>query len=215
MVFINSSKITRHRLHPPRKEFLLLLQIISFSLLSFVVFINNVQSEIIEIPLPDLTGIYIVDTTRTVQFDLGQPISEVHHVWIRWSGDFAYGTGIGDGVIRPSDLFPLGGSVYACMDTPGLSHWYASSTPEEGSFQDTTDFIGFLDPTWDFLMDGVATVRIGVQPEWPLGGIMVVSPVVKLDTVFLIFDVEFATGVGNTSTWGQIKARFRSTNSSP
>jgi hypothetical protein len=198
-----------------RKRFA--LQIIAFSLLSFCLSIHSVESEIVEIQLPELTGIYTMDTlSQTTTFDLGQPLAEVRQVWIRWAGTITYGTGHGDGVIRPSDeWFPWACLVFASMDTPGLAYWDASFGPVEGSFQDTTVFEGTLDPSWDFLMDGTGELRAGLSPEIILGGAMVDSPVVELDAVSLIFDIDFVTDVGNTSTWGQIKARFRTNSTSP
>lgn len=193
------------------------LQIIAFSLLSFCLFVQNVQSEIVEIQLPELTGIYTMNTlSQTATFDLGQPVAEVHQVWIQWSGTITYGTGHGDGVLRPSDeWFPWPGQVYAYMDAPGTDYWHADFGPVEGSFQDTTVIEARGDPSWDFLSDGTGEVLVGLSPFIILGGFMVDSPVVELDAVSLILDVDFATAVGNTATWGQIKARFRTNSASP
>jgi len=57
------------------------LPIIALALFLSLLPLSNVAGEIIEIPLPELTGSYTIDpaSTRTVAFDLGQPVTEVHH----------------------------------------------------------------------------------------------------------------------------------------
>jgi hypothetical protein len=193
------------------------LAIITLTLFLCFLSHNNTESEIIELSLPELIGHYTSDTlSRTVTFHLGQPVAEVHQVWIRWTGTISYGTGHGDGVERPVEpWFDWPTQVSASMDTPELGFWDAWFGPAEGSFEDTTVFEGNIDASWDFLRDGTGKVHVGLAPFDIIGGVMVDPPVARLDTVSLIFDVVFMTDVDDTETWGQIKARYREKSESP
>lgn len=54
--------------------------------------------------------------------------------------------------------------------------WYAYSGPFKGIFKDTTRFEGFLDPGWQFLLDGKGEVKASLAPFFVIGGVMVTPP---------------------------------------
>jgi len=194
------------------------LPIIALALFLSLLPLSNVAGEIIEIPLPELTGSYTIDpaSTRTVAFDLGQPVTEVHQVWIRWAGSMTYGIGQGDGVIRPVEpWFDWPGQVYAKMDTDEYGYWHTISRPAEGAFEDTVLFETPFENTWDFLLDGTGELKVYLMAGIFIGGFMVDPPSVELDTVSLLLDVDLATDVDNTATWGEIKARYRKNSAAP
>ena len=212
---IDPSSISYHGFVPPCKSPYFLLPIVVLTLLFYFLPLSNAYGEIIEIPLPELVGIYTMDDTpaRTVSFDFGHPVTEVHQARIQWAGSITPGEGIHP---PPLPSFPWPCQVYASMDTSGISYWNALFGPVEGSFQDTTTFEGVLDPTWDFLSDGIGELTVGLLPEVYGGSvIMGSSPIVQLDSVSIIFDVDLATGLGNTATWGEIKARYRKNSTAP
>jgi hypothetical protein len=193
------------------------LLIIIFALSALFLFPHMVASELVEIQLPELTGIYTEDTlSRTSTIDLGQPVAEVHQLWIRWTGKVIFGVGQGDGFLYPpEELFPWPCLVYASMETPEFALLNAHVDPGEGIFQDTTVFQGSLEPGSGFLSDGTGEVTAGILPANVPGGIMISSPIVEFDSVSIILDIDFVTSVENTSTWGEIKSRYRRNSASP
>jgi hypothetical protein len=206
-----------HDFGPYRKSIISPLPIVALALVFCLLPLSKSDSEVIEIPLPELTGSYNIDTlSRTVAFDLGQCLAEIHQVWIRWAGTSTYGTGHGDGVERPVEpWFDWPGSLSATMDTDEPGYWHAISQPAEGAFEDTALFRPISDVTWEFLLDGAGEVEFYFELGTFLGGVMVVPPSLELDSVFPILDATLATGVGNTSTWGEIKSLYRRNSASP
>jgi hypothetical protein len=180
--------------------------------------LSNVAGEIIEIYLPELTGNYTIDSAsaRTATFNLEQPVTEIHQVWIQLAGTITYGTGHGDGIIRPVEpWFDWPGQVYAKMDADEYGYWDTISRPDEGAFEDTVLFETHFENTWDFLLDGTGEVNVCLLAGIFLGGIMVDPPTFELDTVSLLLDVDLETSVDNTTTWGEIKSRYRRTSTAP
>ncbi|MFH1220343.1 MAG: FlgD immunoglobulin-like domain containing protein [Candidatus Eisenbacteria bacterium] len=148
-------------------------------------------AEIIEIPLSSLLCYYTISDSRTAAFDIGSPISAVTNVWIRWSGTITPGLGHGDGIERPAgDWFPWPAEMIAIMDPGGPGFRYAYAMPTDGHFEETSQFIAFPNPGWDFLLDGAGEVRVNLDPAIIIGGDMVIPPVAVLEEAVLVLDVD-------------------------
>ena len=211
---IYPSSVGYHSFVAYRKDSSFSLPIIFLTLFFCFLPLSKAHGEIVEIPLPELVGIYTMNDTsaRTVSFDLGHPVFEVHQAWIQWSGSITPGV-----IARPSQpTVPWPCEVYAYLDTIGTSYWSAFFGPVEGSFRDTTTFKAIFNPTWDFLSDGIGDLTVKLLPEILLCYHKIYeSPIVQLDTVSIIFDVDLATGVGNSSPDGEIKIQYRKNPSAP
>jgi hypothetical protein len=132
------------------------------------------------LPLPGLTGSYSVSTVREAPVDFGFSFVSIDEVGIDWSGSLTPGLGQGDGVELPVEpSFPWLTQIRAFMDPPGFGMWHATVGPLGGSFAEEQPF-SWSGPsgaaTFDFLLDGTATVSSQLAPLIVIGGTAVVPP---------------------------------------
>jgi hypothetical protein len=173
------------------------------------------RAEIIEIPLPDVTGLYVYQQTRgasnrrTVSFDLGGNVAQVNGAWIRWSGRVVAGWGSCSG----GGLFEWGGGIQAHLDQYRFESWRAlesAAYPDwENTFDETLAFTSPIDPGWDFLSDGTGDVIVSIWAVIYVCGEMRVPPTATLDSATLVLDVVMAPVPVEPTTWGRIKALYR------
>jgi len=163
------------------------------------------QAETIEVPLPAAVGAYRCGVENTIPFDVGQTLDSVLTVSVVWSGSIVGGLGHGDGVERDAnEWFSWPGNFSATM-YPGTD-WHAWSPLMEGEFAVKSVFGGFFAHSWDFLLDGEATVVISLNAAIVVGGIMVTPPQGTIHDAQLVID--YTTPV-ESLTWGRVKSMFR------
>jgi hypothetical protein len=88
--------------------------------------------------------------------------------------------------------------------------WVATHfTPQQsGSFDISSAFVPYRDPTWEFLLDGQGELTLiggdGILPSgcWPMP-----SPSATVTEAVLVIDADFPVAV-DESTWGRIKALY-------
>lgn len=138
-----------------------------------------------EAALPGLVGSY--GTGRTAAFNFGVSFVEIDDVGIRMAGTITPGIGHGDGVLRSADdWFSWPSQIGVVMDPPGSGLWYAYIGPYNGAFEIEKPFESFLNPTWEFLLDGRGEVEAYLAPLIILGGVMVQPPRASISEASLI-----------------------------
>jgi len=165
---------------------------VAVTLVIDMLLVFSAVADIIEVPLPDLIGIYTInDMSRSVTFDLGYSLQAVNGAWIYWSGTITPGFGCGDGELRPrDDCFTWDCQVSSSMGDPASGFWYAYVGPVDGGFDETTPLEGFLSSDWDFLLDGTAGIRISLAPYIIIGGDMIIAPEATIEDAVLVLDAE-------------------------
>jgi hypothetical protein len=139
------------------------------------------------VPLPELVGTY--GGSRTASFDFGTSFQSIDEVRIHWAGTLTPGLGHGDGIEMPEDeWFPWPTQIGAMMDPPGSGFWYAYVGPFDGPFEVEQPFVSFLNPTWDFLLDGQGEVTAHLAPAIIIGGVMVTPPSGEITDAYLVLE---------------------------
>ncbi len=172
-----------------------------------------VFAEIVEIPLPQLRGIYSrTDTVeRRATFELPELPVFVRRVSIRVSGEAT----VGIVYCRWGEFYPwLVCFSATMMDTVTNGSWRASGRTFEkpGFFEFTADFGSWLGASWDCLMDGQGEVTLFDAPSLSLRvcSAQTPEPVAIVTQAVLVLDVEFQVATA-ARTWGRIKAKFGNT----
>jgi hypothetical protein len=179
---------------------------------AMVVAANWVNGEIVEIPLPELLGVYPLDehnATRTTTFELPDVPVLIYGASFRVSGTAT----VGSVSCEWGGPYAWTMDIYASMQDTSFAHvWLASAAmPQDpGPFAWTAEF--WRTPpttTWGFLMDGEADLSLTGGPLplvdlcWPVSEF----PRATVVEAVLIVDAEFPVPVEATS-WGRIKALY-------
>jgi len=161
-------------------------------------------AEVVQVPLPELLGVYPQSQTITIQLP-NEPLT-VRGATIWLAGEASVGS-FYCGLEGP---FPLPMQVRARFpDWPQGPGYVDEKLPvQPGSFQIRREFRPYRSPTWDFFMDGEAEFTFSGGIGALFGGCwVVVQPQVTLTEAVLYIDADFRVPV-RTSTWGEIKALY-------
>ena len=156
----------------------------------------------IEVPLPGLLGVYPEMQKRTVAFQLVDTPDVVHSASLRLSGVVG-GCGMFFGANMGADLSQPGCLVYADF---GMEDGLGGGIT--GAFTSTAEFHIFVEPCWDFLMDGNGEVDLTAYVASGLCDPIAVTPTAQITEAVLIIDGEFPIRA-QPSTWGKVKALYR------
>jgi hypothetical protein len=187
------------------------LFIILFSLVSA----EALASEIIEVPLPELRGIYSNEISgRIAEFQLERAPDTVFNVSIYLSGTVSVGeywclTGFGTEGPFPYPIEFVG----SIRDTVNAGPWLADElTPEvTGQFELAIPFRELYGRpvTWEFLESGRSSVELhGWGPMLLAICSASMDPDATVEEAKLIIEADFPVS-SRLSTWGRIKALFR------
>jgi hypothetical protein len=150
---------------------------------------------------------------RTVSFDLGGRVTEVNGAWIRWSGSVTAGWGDCQG-----GQFRWASGIAVYLDHVGLDAWRAGVAvdavlPERIFNNQNQDFVSSGDPGWDFLSDGRGEVIVSIYAALYICGEMRVPPTATLGDATLVLDAVIEPVPVQPTTWGRVKALYRTTQS--
>ncbi|NIO00771.1 MAG: hypothetical protein GTO42_01315 [Candidatus Latescibacteria bacterium] len=186
-----------------------LLRIVLFLLLIS----TPLHAEMVEIALPDIQGLYSVDSTytRTAHFQMDRAPIEVHDVWIRLCGIADTGLLSCEGPYGQEILGPWWTHYEATMkdSTTGLL-WGASYTYEDSSsaLDFTMKFQTQSQATWDFMKQGTGDLSLMWCPlPYVLTCSEIIVPSVEITNAHLIIDGDFPVPV-EINTWGAIKSLY-------
>ena len=177
---------------------------------SLVFGFGNSHSEIVEVPLAELHGVYYSDylVQRTAHFELDVAPSVVYGVWIRLVGECH----VRDWYCEFTGTFPQPVWFHADVsDSVSGEDWQADPvTPtQSGAFDIRGEFVSQSDATWDALKNGRGEVSLlaGGDPIvglcWPIAS----SSDAIVSGAFLVIDGDFSVP-NESATWGRIKALY-------
>jgi hypothetical protein len=168
--------------------------------------------EVVEIPLPELTGQYINYelNRRTCSFELSKAPTVVHGASLRLVGTATVRMSwCGFGSMEP---YPETIWLFATMpDTETGAAWgNAMGAAESGAFDVTLPFQTTSGATWAFLNDKTGQIEVDaigcpiVDLCWPV----TICSEAFVEQAVLVLDAEFPVPV-DESTWGRIKALYQ------
>ncbi len=163
------------------------------------------QATTAEIPLPELEGSYSWYVTRTTTVALPSRPTAVHSVSLRLNGTSVPGITCCNLQCSPSGL-----GLYAYLPPDDLHGWYlvAYAPNVPGEFEWTGAFVNLFTTSWDFLLNGEASVSLE-GPNLPNPACNTQVPAaVTVTGVTLIVDGDFDVPV-QVNTWGRIKGLYR------
>jgi hypothetical protein len=124
-----------------------------------------ITAAIVELPL-DCAGQYDPDSPYwTADFDLGAAFTEIHHVYIDWSGQITGALAVED---SNPDPFPIDVGIYASLGSNPYPRWAQvwageATYPDPELFDLVSEFEVPGPTTWSDLLDGHGTATIGYQ----------------------------------------------------
>ena len=192
------------------------------SLVLSVIVALPAAATVVEVPLPDLAGTYSCNgpagpgpCSGSLEVHLPAIPSVIHSVSLRVHGTTTFASYTCDGEYGPTAPTPFNTRFDVEIWDPGHTEtlWIASRVnPVDGTIDFTQPFKpGFLNGgSWDFLLDGTASLFFGIQavpyiPECYLVGL---GDSTTLDDVTLLVDGDFPTPVKGFS-WGGLKVIYR------
>ena len=153
-----------------------------------------ITAAVVELPL-DCAGTYNPDNQYwTTDFDLGVSFTEIHHVYIDWSGEITGGLAVDD--LNP-DPFPIDVGIGAYLESPPnwrhTTRWGGAAThPDAEVFDVQSEFVYGTMP-WSELFDGEGTISIEYNELVILNGTYVESGSVFLNSANLVVDGHIIT----------------------
>ena len=184
--------------------FVLILMSFSFTIV--------LGSEITEIPLPELHGLYSYDAelirNSVFQFDVNP--DTIYNAWIKLSGVTEVGLWFCETVYHP--VFWRLEFKASLNDTLTGGIWKAQEIiPVDGSFDLLISFTSNSGATWEFLNSGQGMLWLQGKPEhMPPGGSYCYGlspPWAEVYEAFLVIEADIKVAVENTS-WSAIKSLF-------
>jgi hypothetical protein len=171
-------------------------------------------AETIQVPVTGLQGSYTHGGYRAATFSLGSPVDSVRSVVIRCSGTAQTGLlCVGGPLCGPTTCNPWISSLYSDIDSDEGHALFAGLSNLDGSFVAADTFHVVMGDSWESVLDGSGTLKLGIMPVALLPECQLqpesVSPLVIIDSVTLIFDVVVSATPVSRRTWGQLKSHYR------
>ena len=170
--------------------------------------------EIKEIPLPELTGEYLIEvtfesTSRSVVFELDPKPTLIRSVSLRIGGLSIVGEAGCFPEMGPGP-FPWSYAFGGYLRDPNSDSWFFSSfitALESGPFDLSDPFRPLSSSTWDFLIRGPGRIQLVGTAGFVSMCWGEVPPTATVQEAILVIDADFAVPVHNR-TWGSIKSLF-------
>ena len=172
--------------------------------------IDDAEGEVVEIPLPELLGIYSGQVLRFVDFQI-QPIPLViHSVQFRTSGFYEAGQWqCIDGTVM---CWPIIVDSKIMDPDAGWWFWYFMGPCVDGEMTVTSDYVGSSvnPPSWDFLLDGEGRLSFMVGPDYTLGDCHPITDMITAEIYEAVLVINMEPLVATDAlTWGRLKALYR------
>lgn len=184
-----------------RLRFVILISIICIS--------SAESSEIVNIPLSELHGVYEYPAhlSRSAHFELDRIPDEIYKVSLKVSGTSQVGTAM----CSYPDEFPYKIEILTSAQDPLNSTFWFQAVMQPDYDSDIEIDLIFVksaesEATWDFLKLGEGNVNLGMSliPLLP-GCIIIDFPTMTISEAILIIEADWALQAEGT-TWGRIKA---------
>jgi len=186
---------------------------ITLLLISFLT-AGSYATEIVEIPLPELHGLYSPEDTMTryASFQLERSPITIYRLRIRLSGSVNVGQLMCE--VTPSPFLqpaPWPMDFLASMRdsiTDGRFFGGEITPMESGSFQMTIPFKSFGGATWEFLKSGRGDVELqGIPCGYILICMGIEEPDAVVEEAALIIEADFPIST-DSETWSSVKTLF-------
>lgn len=182
------------------------------ALMVFLALIDVAGGEVVEIPLPGLTGHYPDQEIRFVDFSIDPMPSAIHEVHFRTSGYFEAGLWqCIDGTIMCWPMIVDSKMHGGDPSHDGWWYWYFMGPCADGEMTVTCQYEGSSvhPPDWDFLLDGEGRLSFMVAPDATLGDCHPISDWITAEIyeAVLIIHMDPLVPV-ETMVWGQVKTLY-------